>query len=163
MLNSGLPNPPWTEGVPRGEDVAYAAGLLDGEGTVGIYRSKRPTYFIYAVRTSVANTYRPVLEWLASKWGGSIHRTNRGEGRPCWSWALSSRSAVDFLREVLPYLRIKDRQARLALAFEAHRSAHHHMRRSEVDIRVYDSLKARISSLNKRGVDVLAERGVALI
>ena len=99
------------------EILAYTAGIVDGEGCIGVGRNSRNnrTYFI---RILVANTDVLLLEWLKQQWGGDIalrKHKNHQNWKPYRCWRISHRRALDFLRQIRPYLIIKQAQADLAL------------------------------------------------
>lgn len=100
------------------EELAYAAGFFDGEGSVGIKVEKRvkPCYSPYATVSQV----RPeVLIWMRSNFGGSIRFNNKCGKNGIWTLWLSSRMALDMLKRLLPYLRVKKQEAELVIeAFE---------------------------------------------
>lgn len=95
---------------------AYFAGLLDGEGTVGI-RTVHKTNSLrvsFALQIAITNCDRSVLDEASAIWGGGVYVQQR-RGKPVYRWA-ASRRPVDFLRDVLPYVRIKRQQVLIALA-----------------------------------------------
>jgi len=108
----------------RPEDLAYAAGFFDGEGCINITRfrwhcteTKRPGVY-YKLRVMVTNTDLPVLEWCQRLWGGAIlERKVKGNRRRSWSWDLYETDSARFLKDVLPYLKLKRPQADLALEY----------------------------------------------
>jgi hypothetical protein len=62
-------------------DLAYLAGLLDGEGTLGVYGRTEKGRREYVVACVVANTSTTLMEWLVTKFGGSYKarkQTNKG-------------------------------------------------------------------------------------
>ena len=102
-------------------DVAYAAGIFDGEGNVHIGLIREGDY---RLQIQTVNTSRPLLEWLQARWGGGIydvrHYDNNPKYAPCWTWNLSSRAVkYRFLAAIEPHLIIKRRAAKIALAFLA--------------------------------------------
>ena len=113
-------------------DKGYLAGLIDGEGSVFIMR-QRPTSkksgnvsTDYAVRVTVANTDKAVLEWVQSLCGGLVlgpAKCKNPRWKPVWTWRITRQDAVDFLREIRGLLRIKGTQAWLALEFNAQKTS----------------------------------------
>jgi hypothetical protein len=107
---------------PTHNDRVYAAGIVDGEGTVGIRRSRARYGITYRMVVSVVNTHWPLLTWLAERWGGSIHKAGKGAHhlgkKPIGLWTLSGPTAVPFLEEITPYLLIKRADALNCLAFQ---------------------------------------------
>jgi len=98
----------------RKEELAYIAGLIDGEGTIRV--SNRGS-----VGLRISNNNLEVLQWVNEQTG---NRKNKiySDKRPvrvktCYSLQWSGRKALFILREVLPYLRIKKERAELVLAF----------------------------------------------
>ena len=84
-------------------DAAYAAGLFDGEGSVGLYGTT-PTLVI-------VNTHLGVLEWCRDRWGGNIYEKRQEKGRlRCWRWHLYGMSALPFLNTIRPWVQIKGEQ-----------------------------------------------------
>lgn len=88
-------------------DLAYIAGLIDGEGCLSANRKKD----CIATNLSVVNTNRPVIEFLQRYCGGGIYRRHPLGRRVVWTWWLSSNPATQLLRQLLPYLQIKREQA----------------------------------------------------
>ena len=100
-------------------DIVYAAGLLDGEGSIVIVElspGKRRVTPSFALVVTVANNSKVIHDWLVSTFGGSVSPSNRW----CrtYQWKLVSNQAMDFLSEVAPYLKIKKEQAELAVCFQ---------------------------------------------
>lgn len=84
----------------RAKDLAYAAGFLDGEGSFSIKRSS----------VQATNTYKPVLDWFAEKFGGSVNSRSYSI-KPAWVWVLCGNKAADFCKEIAPYLQEKRQRA----------------------------------------------------
>lgn len=105
------------------EQAAYLAGVIDGEGWIGLQRLApsgvhRSPRFQFAV--TIANTKLGWLETLRSFWGGRIHcHENEGHRnrRACYSLRFSSAETKRVLGHTLPYLMIKREQASLLLEF----------------------------------------------
>jgi len=101
-------------GTDKPEVLAYIAGFLDGEGSIMLMnRRQRHKTKSWSCRVSIANTDRPILEWIQSLYGGSIGlaKSLNPLHKDCWHWRLDSKGAVEFLRLVRPYLRLKAMRA----------------------------------------------------
>ena len=99
-------------------DLAWAAGFIDGEGSIGLYRGKHPTSEFYVLRLSVTNTDIRALERLKKMFGGSINKSNhksRPTRRPCWAWYCQCAKGAAALEMLLPYLLVKKERAEIAL------------------------------------------------
>lgn len=102
------------------ELIAYCAGVVDSDGTIGI---KRRTYAMRVVGDSTQPTYcaricvrqvtREAVDLLAEQFGGKISVTKPSvpRGRPLFSWEVRDQIAERALRAMLPALRIKRKQA----------------------------------------------------
>jgi hypothetical protein len=111
---------PW----PTAFDIAYAAGLFDGEGTISVDKK-------LSLSIAVSGNYRPMHEWMQEHFGGSITSGGQNhfagdvmnDGRVVvtdskkeWKWRLNGQEALDFLTLIEPYLIEKKSQAQLVLA-----------------------------------------------
>jgi hypothetical protein len=92
-------------------DLAYLAGILDGEGSISICGSPRNV-----VRVGISNTDEGLIKWLASIGGGVSKKTPSPNCKQCYHWQVYSRFDVRaFLIAVVPYMRIKQNKAILAI------------------------------------------------
>lgn len=105
-------------------DLAYAAGIIDGEGC--IYLSVnwvRPNgkirYRHLSPRLEVACASLCLIEWLLRKFGGNFGAGKRPNRKPYYKWSLASNEAETFLRAVYPYLVIKRDQADVLFRFRS--------------------------------------------
>lgn len=95
-------------------DSVYLAAFIDGEGWI-IIQSRRG---VAAIRVGVANTYRPILDWIVEATGvGHVHngRAATDTHKQAWQWWCESEAAETLLEQVRPYLKIKGAQADLAI------------------------------------------------
>lgn len=101
-------------------EMAWAAGLFEGEGTVRIARPGKRQLGTLVV--SVVNTDRQILDFFQQRWPGYCKlATGRPDGtRPAWVWVIAARQAAAFLDDLLPYLQTERvrRKAELGLAFQ---------------------------------------------
>jgi len=108
--------------MPTETDRAYLAGLLDGEGHIGITLAKPRVgreWRTHALMVTLANVNIPVLEWarsIAPK-GTLVLRQQPTGTQKIGNVRWSSIAGANLLRTVLPYLRIKRQQAILGLQF----------------------------------------------
>ena len=99
--------------------LAWAAGIIDGEGCILIYQAHTHTGEAWVLRLMVVNTSLLMLKRLKHIFGvGTIHPRKRHSSKhqPVWHWEVSTRKAEYVLRLVLPYLVNKKREARLGLS-----------------------------------------------
>ncbi len=90
-------------------DIAYLAGFWDGEGFVGWMskgkdKNKRLT-------VGLSQNDPSVLLWVKEIYGGSIHQQKTG----CYHWQTTYRKAERFLRDIYPYVRVREDKVKKAL------------------------------------------------
>jgi hypothetical protein len=151
----------------KNRSYAYMAGILDGEGCLGIYASHyKPGYFrtykkrnseistrrvslrpLYGCRIQVTNCDRRLMDWIVDRFGGTVHNNGRREGiaKTAWKWLLCGHKAQEkLLLGVLPYLVLKREQALILLEFIR--------MNGEYDPAKRQVFVDRLKILNRRGV-----------
>lgn len=105
-------------------DLAYAAGVIDSDGYIGIHRSDYAMRVrgdarqaVYIPRVQVKQVEPGAIDLLHSLFGGHRYegKPTAARGRPLHVWATHSRMAGNVCRAVLPFLRIKQAQAENAV------------------------------------------------
>lgn len=97
---------------------AYAAGIIDGEGWIGISRFSKsavPT-FQPKVEVALAEKALAVILWLKAEYGGNVYKKpdpKRPENAPCYRWSIAGEQAATFLQKISPALLLKIDQAEL--------------------------------------------------
>jgi len=99
--------------------AAYIAGLLDGEGYVGVTRKINTHYTSYAVHVTITMTNLKVINWLKDITGiGRIHNVIKSKNhKQKYSWYLRVDEIKEFLNSIKDYLIVKRLQASLLLEF----------------------------------------------
>jgi hypothetical protein len=102
------------------ELLAYLAGAIDSDGTIGI---KRSTYSMrvtgdseqatFSERVALRQVTPHIPALLREQFGGylGMNDPNAKRGRPLHSWQATDKRAVACLTALLPFLRIKREQA----------------------------------------------------
>jgi hypothetical protein len=107
---------------------AYLAGLIDGEGHIGINRVRTSKSakgckrgIAYRLTLSVRMTDRRPLDFALQATGrGSIVSIRReARYRLTWGWSAWSREAAWVLEQIRPFLIVKAESADVALEFQA--------------------------------------------
>jgi hypothetical protein len=99
-------------------DLAYAAGVIDSDGSIGIHRKKfEHCQTCYEPRVYVRQVEIEAVELLYGLFGGYrlSPRSYVQNGKPLHEWRVSGQVACSALNELLPYLRIKKARAENAL------------------------------------------------
>lgn len=114
-------------------ELAYLAGLLDGEGCFSIndkrksprkskgLRKPRKEYIgqiNFTTQVSICNCNLEVLNWCKEKFGGLISIAKK-PGKPHWdikkAWVMPCGQSKEIIQCILPYLIIKKNQAILMI------------------------------------------------
>lgn len=142
--------------------ASYLAGYLDGEGYFGIYIVRKKHYISCIKATSVD---RDIIEGLVKSFGGYFyHRTFKGNSKDAYSWTLTDKKVVPFIESIIPYLRMKKKQAEIILKREKlkeqidNKGGRKGMVYSEEIIKKMEWYYKEIKRLNHRGKSLHAER-----
>lgn len=90
----------------------YLAGLIDGEGYVGIVKKKTKnehTPYWYQAVVSVRMSNKYVVNWMADTYGGSFSKwgQEKDDRQPMYTCEWRGKHAGRVLSEVLPALKVK--------------------------------------------------------
>jgi hypothetical protein len=104
---------------------AYLAGILDGEGTIRICRSKlankkfKNHNLKYAAHMGIGMVSKNVLELFQKVFGANVRMERVLKGRQqIYRWGTSGNIGVPIILEkLLPYLMVKRKQAELVIKF----------------------------------------------
>lgn len=146
-------------------EKAYLAGIIDGEGCIGIGRRRgatkggsKPLYITPTLQ--VKNTRKELLEWLVERYGGGIYESidKRNDRRkPIWGWVVAGQRALRAIKDARPYLLLKTEQADLLLALKRFSTTKRDRlgrickAMTPVDFAANENVAARITVLNRRG------------
>lgn len=104
------------------KDLAYAAGIIDGEGCLYIYEKKPGRHSRtpeYQMGVNVSMTDVDTIKWLWQKWNGNLSaRIKKENWRPQLQWRVASKLGLKFLKDVYPYLKVKKREAMICIRFQ---------------------------------------------
>lgn len=111
-----MPGTYFKKGSPE-TDIAYLAGILDGEGYIGISKHKKASCkrgFTYQVRVQVGTKDSVITqECFNITQLGRCSKTKLGT----YLWVTEAKTAYEVLKVVTPYLRLKKNQAELCLKY----------------------------------------------
>ena len=131
-------------------DLAYVAGIIDGEGSISLYPPCKGRRGL-KISVQVGNTNEWLIQWLRFIFGGYIYTIPpRKNCKPVHSWSVSYQQALGVLQAVYPYLRLKKPQAEIAINFLKMR---HHKGRHLTDgeLAIGEAQRILMASLNKKG------------
>ena len=106
------------------EDLAYCAGVVDSDGSIGISKRTLLTlqgcaYCVYGEVVSVGQVEIEAINLLWTAFEGSIRKSHKPPNREFYRWCVTNKKAEACLKLLLPYLRIKKAQAENCLQFRA--------------------------------------------
>ena len=136
------------------ETLAYIAGLLDGEGSFMIEKkfSAHSEKIYYMPRIAITMCEEELLNTVkANLESGYITKALRkGNQRPAFSLTFGQ-GDIFWLPEVLPYLRLKKKQAQLLLDLVNYKENNAH------EYTQQETLKQQVHQLNARGTEKFQE------
>ena len=103
-------------------DLAYIAGIVDGEGYVGIKKAalrKDCHHPGYHARIQIRMVDEPAIHFIASILGGNYYseKPHAEKGKPLFCYQASDLRASEILQTLLPFLQVKRNQALNVLEF----------------------------------------------
>jgi hypothetical protein len=140
-------------------DAAYLAGIIDADGCVsitakstGLSRGEYHPRLVYGLRIQMCN--QDIIKWIQSVTGVGViypYVPKNTKHKPSWAWNAYTQVGAEVLKETIPYMRVKKRQAELYIELAKLRA------KSRVS-KPYDlsrqyAIAEEASQLNKRGLD----------
>ena len=135
-------------------DLAYYAGLFDGDGSVTLSAQKargRCIQTTYSLSADLASTNEWICQQLKFAFGGNItqYQPKNQRARMVWRWSIGSKNAQNFLEAIYPYLKLKKPQAEIAIKFQKHKAKRGGRKRGTEYIDFEKELKEAITRVNK--------------
>jgi len=104
--------------------IAWAAGFIDGEGAIMIYRSK-PAYRKpkgqLQLAVHIGQSALAPIDRLCEMFGGAVDEKKAGTGsykRSHFTLRMHGEKAASMLRKIRPYLLVKGQHADIAIQFQ---------------------------------------------
>ncbi|HDY90110.1 MAG TPA: hypothetical protein ENH82_18580 [bacterium] len=101
------------------QQLTYLAGFIDGEGCLTTSKDKgwcRP-------RITISNTNELILRWIKMLFGGNVYavkrRTPKLGLKADYIWIIVCNQAIALVECLLPYLKVKQKEARKLVLFKA--------------------------------------------
>ncbi len=142
-------------------DIRYAAGIIDGEGTIGIYvhstaSKKGARHPSVETVVSVTMTDKRPIKALHKKFGGGslyLQSNPNKNHRDAYRWSLEGPRALALLLRIRRYLLVKRKQADLAVQMLRRTVGMYRgpapLTQKEISTRL--SMAAKMRRLNRRG------------
>lgn len=128
---------------------AYLAGMIDADGSMGIYGSSK-SKLRNRLRMTVANTHEVMLDWLVlvTGVGAVIPRPSQGSTfKQQFDWVVTGESATSVLEQSLPYMIVKRDRALVAIEYQEGLKDPVH----RADVAWRERYRVEMLKLNKRG------------
>lgn len=95
-------------------EIAYLAGIIDGEGSIMLTRINKNEYPCPCI--SISSTDIELLEWVKDKIGaGKINKKknyNVEKHKTCYTYSIWRDKAIDVMKLISPYLIINNKRDR---------------------------------------------------
>lgn len=134
------------------EELAWAAGMFEGEGSVRINsRTKRNNG---ALLCDMVNVDAEVVAFFQARWPGYMRQVKgKGNQRDFYRWRVASGVASGFLNDILPYLRTARvrEKAMLGIEYQGQKSMKAAVNRTPVYGERQADYFERMKELNVRG------------
>lgn len=136
--------------------LPWLAGFVDGEGCFHIQLGKGGRYGCHSAKITITNTYRPVLESIQARCGGSIQALTRPrkECKQGWYWIVNGAAAVGLAAQLAPLLQVKRDVATVLASFPLIPAPGRTHSRAPIPADVYaerECLRLELNTLNRKG------------
>lgn len=138
--------------MSRESDLGWAAGVLDGEGCILLYKATTRTGTAYVLRVCVVNTSLLMLRRLQEIFGTGnivVHAKATERHRPRWMWEVTTKKAEAVLKLIEPYLVNKREEAQLAL-YSRSLIGRHGVNAPNLNVIELEQIKRQLSDLKTR-------------
>ena len=107
-------------------ELAYLAGIVDGEGSISVYcyqNYRGIGHHRYSEVFGVVTTDECLTNWIHAHFGGVVYHRPPSKQNPKWKdkyeWRASQSEIAVLVPAILPYLVIKEPQAKLLIEFRS--------------------------------------------
>ena len=136
------------------EMLAYFAGYLDADGSIGIFKHKSKSCkrgYAFELIVQVSGVKKKSVQLFHCNFGGSLGSYKNKvvkNKQKIWIWAICARKALFFLEQIYPYLILKKPQATIAVEFQLRKKWGQNL--SDKEYQHQEKQRERISALNSK-------------
>lgn len=142
-------------------NLGYAAGIIDGEGTILITKLSNYPHALkcaYRLVTELGMCDEIAPTWMHNTFGGRLKGYDRPDvkHKRVYRWNITDSQAMEFLKLILPYLKTKRAQAEIAIEYQETKLANrakYIYRKPAVFLEVEAILAEKIHKLNQGAAD----------
>ena len=158
-------------GMNKKINLAWAAGIIDADGSIYISKTKASQKRVtprYIANLYVGNTSEYMVNELQRIFGGSKSLDTRKDlpnSKPFWHWNLGPKATCLVLKQIVPFLRVKQDRAKIAIDFykscQKYRvkiirkkdgTAKGTRQISDIELKKRESFYQKMKILNKQGI-----------
>ncbi len=101
------------------EDLIYIAAIIDTNSYLGIEPHYNKPEISYNAVVKVTQANETIARYFLELFGGAIRnvKPEKPTHKPCWVWRSNSKDIISFLSAVYPYLKVRQRQAEILIAY----------------------------------------------
>ena len=103
-------------------DIAYFAGIVDGEGslTIGTYAKTKKGTPVWHTYLGISNTEESLIHWICERFGGAKlkytpKQTPKNSRKEVFRWQCSGERLLHICELILPYSVCKKRQIEIMI------------------------------------------------
>lgn len=109
----------------KNDELAYIAGIIDSDGYVGIVKNgetrRKKITFNFRPTITITQVQPEAIGFIQEKIGGKFginKQLKNSNWKNQYRWGLYNRKEIkEFLEKILPYLKIKKRQAEMVIKY----------------------------------------------
>lgn len=133
-------------------DLAYFAGLFDGEGCISIIHQTKKGRPYLTLMVQIVNTRPWVCQSFKFTFSGRVifRKAFRKHWQDYWAWAANGKQALDFLRVIKPYLKLKQGEAEVAIKFQEMRSTRKYSCLTEAEMILLEEQRRLLKDLKTK-------------
>lgn len=98
--------------------AVYFAGILDGDGTIGVKRRREGPYE-YALYISICNNSEDLMRFLVKNIGGRYRLDGRKDSKykKAYVWTIGNKNVLPILEECVEFSIVKRKHINLAIEY----------------------------------------------
>lgn len=136
------------------KDIIYTSGYLDADGCITIY-NRNPTKNNH-LKTSIAypdihisSINLEIIQYFKYLYGGCITKDMSQHVNPLYNWKPNISYMEEFLLLVQPYLKLKNKQAKIMIDFLKERKYSKRQKLTQEQVQIREKYLIEIQRLNK--------------
>ena len=138
--------------------LGYFAGIIDGEGCIGVRLSHYKLSPYHSLFIEVNMTDTEAIDLLYACYRGTVRTNELPSGKILFRWSLFSKQAMKFLEDIYDYLQVKKEQARVGIELEKRKKLRGCTPLSQEELGIREGLYLEIKRLNQRTSSLVSKK-----